>query len=237
MSTVRFFVWAFAITWVLQLPALLAGSPDKYMALVGLGAFGPMFAAMIVARRDLRALFGPLRLWRVGPLWYVAALALPGAAFVVPALVWGHSERLLYPPSNAAFALAAIVFPFGEEIGWRGFALPRLIERFGPFWASVVLGALWTLWHVPMLTLQGIVDVRLYAIFFPFMIGGSVLFTWIWRRTGGSLLLAVLTHVGAHLNNSGHALPARATPIALHAAGYVVLAIALVALDRRAFSS
>jgi membrane protease YdiL (CAAX protease family) len=142
-----YFALAFAITWSLQMLALLAkyeviaGPPEKYMALVGLGAFGPMFAAMIASKIDrtgIRALFRPLKTWRVGAKWYAIALLGPGLVFVAIAAPFG--ERLLYLPSQPAFALAAICFPFGEEIGWRGFALPRLQDRIGPIAASVVIG-------------------------------------------------------------------------------------------------
>ena len=70
------------------------------------------------------------------------------------------------------------------------------------------------------------------ALLATFVVGGSVLFTWIYRHTRGSLLLAVLTHVGAHLNNPGHAMPQRATPMVIHTVAYVVLATALVLADR-----
>jgi membrane protease YdiL (CAAX protease family) len=244
--TTLYFVLAFAITWGLQLPALLAsrgviaGPADRYMALVGLGAFGPMLAAMIAARVEgtgVRALFRPLGTWRVGAGWYLAALALPGAIFVVGAALYnalGHQEPLVYPPDQPAFLAAAVVFPFGEEVGWRGFALPRLRDRHGPLAASALIGVVWTLWHVPMLTLQG-VSPWLYAVFVPFMVGGSVLFTWIYQHTRGSLLLAVLTHVGAHLNNPGHAMPGRATPMVIHTVAYAVLAVVLVVGDRGAW--
>jgi membrane protease YdiL (CAAX protease family) len=241
-----YFSLAFAITWCLDLPALLAawgvleGPPDRFMNLVGLGAFGPMLAAMIVARVErsgVKSLVSPLLTWRVDAKWYLAALVLPGGIFVVAAALYnalGHHEPLFYPPNNAAYAAAAIVFPIGEEIGWRGFALPRLLEKMGALRASVVVGVLWTLWHIPMLTLQG-AGPWLYAIFIPFMVGGSVLFTWIYRGTRGSLLLAVLTHVGTHLNNPGHAMPGRVVPMLLHAAAYVALALVLVLLDRKAW--
>jgi len=243
-----YFLLAFVITWSLQLPALLAarhvieGPADRYMALVGLGAFGPMAAAMIASRIEgtgIRALFRPLSIWRVGARWYLAALALPGGIFVVAAgaydLLGGHGEPLLYPPNDAAYLLAALVFPFGEEIGWRGFAFPRLRDRVGPLGASVVIGIAWTFWHVPMLTLQGVAP-WLYAVFVPFMVGGSILFAWIYQRTGGSLLLAVLTHVGAHLNNPGHAMPARWAPMVIHTVAYTLLAVILLRADPGAWS-
>jgi membrane protease YdiL (CAAX protease family) len=244
--TALYFVLAFVITWSLQLPAVLAargwisGPPERYMMLVGLGAFGPAAAAMVAARVEgtgVRALLRPLGRWRVGAQWYLAALLLPGSVFVVAAATYnalGHHEQLFYLPNTPAFVAAAVVFPLGEEIGWRGFALPRLIERFGPLTASFIIGVLWTFWHVPMLTLQG-VSLELYFVFVPFMVGGSVLFTWVFRHTCGSLLLAVLVHVGAHLNNPGHAMPQRATPMVIHMVAYVLLAAALVLGDRRAW--
>jgi len=239
-----FFAWAFAITWGLQLPAVLAmrglipGTPERYMSLVGLGGFGPAVAAMIAARRDdgIRALLRPLGVWRVDARWYFAALGLPGAIFVVAAAAYnllGHTEPLLYPPNQAAFVAALFVFSIGEEVGWRGFALPRLKAWCGPLGASAIIGVVWTAWHIPMLTLQGVSPSSLYVVFVAYMIGASVLLTWIYQHTRGSLLLAVLAHAGAHLNNPGHALPSRATPMMIHTTAYVVLAVVLVAFERR----
>jgi hypothetical protein len=230
-----FFVLAFAITWGLQAPALFSATPEKWMALVGLGAFGPMFAAMI-ASGDVRGLFRQMKIWRVSVGWYVAALLVPGGIFVIAAAAFnvlgGHHEPLIYGPSNAAFVLAAICFPIGEEVGWRGLAQPELRKRFGPIATSVIIGFFWTLWHIPMMAMQHVSPV-LYLAFFPFMIGGSIFFTWIWEHTNRSLLLAVLAHVGAHLNNPGHALPARSLPMVIHTIAYVVLALALVVFDRK----
>jgi membrane protease YdiL (CAAX protease family) len=242
--TVLYFVLAFAVTWGFQLPALLAheglidGPPERYMALVGLGGFGPMAAAMIAVRIEgtgLKALFRPLGTWRVGASWYLAALLLPGGIFVLAAATWnalGHAEPLLYPPDNPAFMVAAIVFPFGEEVGWRGFALPRLTTGIGPLAASAIIGVVWAFWHVPMLRLQGVRPVLCFA-FVPLMVGGSILFTWIYEHTRGSLLLAVLTHVGVHLNNPGHAMPSRYTPIVIQTVAYMILAVVLLIVDRR----
>jgi membrane protease YdiL (CAAX protease family) len=242
-----FFVLSFAISWALALPALLAmhgvlsGGPSRYIALVGLGGFGPMLAAMVVARADggLSALLRPLAIWRVDARFYLAALGLPGSIFVAAAALYnllGHAEPYFYPPNRPAFIAALIVFSIGEEIGWRGFALPRLLNRYGPLLASAILGVLWTAWHIPMLALQGVSPV-LYLAFVPYMIGGSVLFTWIYQHTRGSLWLAVLAHVGAHLNNPGHALPGRSMPIVLHSVAYVALAAVLIGVDRSVFGS
>jgi hypothetical protein len=66
------------------------------------------------------------------------------------------------------------------------------------------------------------------------MIGGSIFFTWIYRSTKGSLLLAVLTHVGTHLNNPGHAMPDRSMPMVLAMVAWVLVAIALVSAGKLA---
>ncbi len=170
-GTVPFFATAFAITWLLQLPAVLVlsgvlpGPFERFMVLVGLGALGPTFAAIVASRIEargeaMRALFGQLRAWRVHPGWYLVALALPGTIFVggmaVYALFGGSDAGpWFYPPNNDQRIAAMIFFSVGEEIGWRGFALPRLQERYGALPASLILGIAWALWHIPMFLLAG----------------------------------------------------------------------------------
>jgi hypothetical protein len=99
---------------------------------------------------------------------------------------------------------------------------------------TIVLGALWTLWHFPMLVGQGI-PFSLFPMMFVFFVAGSVVFTWVYFRTGGSLLACVLLHLGAHLNNSHLPLPGEATPAVLHTIAYVILAAALLTFDRNTF--
>jgi hypothetical protein len=107
-----YFSLAFAITWCLDLPALLAawglleGPPDRFMNLVGLGAFGPMLAAMIavrVERSGVKSLVLPLLMWRVDAKWYLAALVLPGGIFVVAAALympWVTTNRSSIRPTT-----------------------------------------------------------------------------------------------------------------------------------------
>lgn len=238
-----FFALALGLTWLTQLPALLAtygviaGPAGRYLPLSGLGAFGPLVAAVLVARADggVRALFAPLGRWRVHPAWYAVALLGPGALFVagkaVFTLAGGRDEGpWLYLPVEPERLVAMVVFPLGEEIGWRGYALPRMQERLGALRASLVVGALWGLWHLFMLLIEGIPAATLLAML-PFFAAGSVCFTWVYNRTGGSLLLAVVAHMGAHLNNPHRALPGSATPAAIHTVAFVVAAVALVAAD------
>lgn len=238
--TTRFFVLTFAITWGLQLPGVLAqrglvpGPLQAYLALAGLGIFGPLVAATLLAHQEagragVRALYAPLLRWRVHPGWYLLGLVVPGAllALVLGALnLAGRQGPALYFPA-AGMLVFGVVISFAEEVGWRGFALPRLQQRFGSFAASTLLGALWCFWHIPMFLGQGVPLELLLVMLLSFM-GASLLMTCIYNGTGGSLLLAVVAHLGAHLNNSHRALPDDLAPLVAHAIVYGALGLALM---------
>src|SRR5690349_16979663 len=171
LRTLPFFLTACTISTLALLPAILAqrgvlaGPSERYMALAPFAVFSPMLAAMLVSRfepggRGVRAVFRPLRDWKVSPLWYVIAFAIYPLSFVLGVAVYklagGSGDvRWLYPPDNPERIAAMIMIPIGEEIGWRGFALPRLQRRFGPFKASLLLGLGWGLWHIPMFLAAG----------------------------------------------------------------------------------
>lgn len=251
-GTMAFFVGAFAITWTLQLPAVLArfgaipGPLERYMLPVGLGGFGPLLAAVLVSRFEpggpgVRALLRPLRIWRVNVVWYLLALGLPAVAYVAGDAVYTlcggtHAEHWLWLPGDGQHIAAMIVFPIGEEIGWRGLALPRLQEKHGALAASQLVGIAWTLWHIPMFIIAGF-SPAMFGIMFMLLMAGSVTTSWIYNRAGGSLLLAVLVHVGAHLNNPNQAFPPNMTPLLIETVALCVVAVALVLFDRHLGSS
>ncbi len=238
-----YFAIALGFTWALQAPALLAkwgvlaGPVEQYVPLAALGGFGPLIAALVAASLPggggNKALFARFAIRGFSPLWHVLALVLPAALLaasmgVVAALGIQNGPYVLLPEGQRI--AAAFVVPFVEEVGWRGFALPRLIDRYGAHRASAILGVLWALWHLEMLILQGLTagDIAWTALF---LIAGSYVFTWIFQKTRTSLLSAFLLHVGAHLANSQLPLPGDTTPMIAHTVAFTVLALVIVIRD------
>ncbi|HEV8550663.1 MAG TPA: CPBP family intramembrane glutamic endopeptidase [Polyangiaceae bacterium] len=226
--TAPFFVLTFLFTWGLQVPGVLAqrgvlgGDPRAYLPFAGLGIFGPLVAAVYWARREggragVKALLSPLLRFRVHPGWYAAALVpavLLSALLELLNLAGRHGPTAYLPAlSGVVFGLVASV---AEEVGWRGFALPRLERRWGGFAASGLIGLLWCLWHIPMFLGQG-VPMNLMLVLLLFFVGGSLFFTWLFDGSGGSLVIAVVAHLGAHLNNSFRPLPGEVVPLVAHA--------------------
>lgn len=235
-----FFAVAFGFTWLLQLPGVLAGrgllpgSLESYLPFAMLGIFGPLVAATLLTAREgggqaVRALYAGLGRWRVRFDVYFTVIVLP--ALLLSALLWllraaGREGPVAYTPDGSRLMFAFVV-SIAEEVGWRGFALPRLQKRFGAFAASGLLGVLWAIWHLPMFVAQGI-PLELVLVMALFFTGGSLVFTWAHARSGGSLLVAVLAHVAVHLNNSHVALPADQIPLVVHSVVYAALGLALV---------
>jgi uncharacterized protein len=139
--------------------------------------------------------------WRVGLQWYAVALLLPVAIVLVAlylvALFGGPS------PTAAAFAgwyTLPLIFlsttlingPFTEEPGWRGFLLPRLQSSYSPLVASLIVGVIWASWHLPLL-LSDLTGQRPPLQFFV-VVAQSVVFTWVYNGTRGSVLLVILMH-------------------------------------------
>jgi membrane protease YdiL (CAAX protease family) len=231
----QFFALTFAFTWLLQAPAvaaksgLLPGGITPYLPLAVLGVLGPAAAASVLTAREggrpaLRALYARLLVWRVPLRYYVMGLLAPGLG--LSAILWllrlaGREGPIAYLP-DVPHLVAALVIALGEEIGWRGFALPRLRARFGSLAASGVIGSAWTLWHIPMFVGAG-VPLSLLVVMLLYFTGGSLLFTWIYEGTGESLLLVLFGHVGAHLDNSHAALPGDVIPVVVHAIVYAGL--------------
>lgn len=203
-----FVVLTFAISWSAWGLAILTGS--TWEGWRALGTFGPSLAALILAlrggREEVRRLLSGFRKWRVSPSIYVFALgstAVVGvAALGVETLIGGSPAW----PAPGSLVLAPLIFVWvllfsvaGEETGWRGYLLPRLLDRMGALQASLWLGLVWGLWHLPLWALPGDFHAAIpVSLFMAQIMGLSVLFTWLWIRSGGSLVVAHLFHAASN---------------------------------------
>jgi len=173
-----------------------------------LGGLGPPISAVIVlgaaeGGHAVWRLLDRLMLWRVERRWYIVAVLLPGVvvgvALFIDAIVFDVPTpvpSLDLVPLFVGSILANMVIGGGlEEIGWRGFALPRLQAEYSALTASLMIGVVWVGWHAPLFVVPGAIQAEL--AFLPFFVQGialSVLFTWLYNSTRGSLLLVVLLH-------------------------------------------
>lgn len=195
--------------WLLQQRGWVAfGLPESWQAV---GAFGPAVAACLVIRRTagapgLAVLWRSLTIWRGSALTLVLTLLLPlgflllAAGLVTlqtgsaPSLHSLATGRLGNPGAVWHLILvAALLQSLGEEPGWRGFLLPKMLDRFGPLRATMVLFPVWWLWHLPFFLSRPEFG---WPQFFGFGVGilsASVWLTFLWQRTQ-SVLLAVGWH-------------------------------------------
>jgi uncharacterized protein len=167
------------------------------VCLAGIGA-----AAAESGRSGVRVLLAQVLRWRVRPLWYVAALFVP-ALFPAGGFLLSLALGDPSPPApplqvwrSLPLLLTALVIPaILEEVGWRGYALPRLQRRFGALRASLILGVIWAGLHLPLWLLPdfGFADqsIPLYVVQ---VVAFSVVLAWLYNATGGSLLLTGVAH-------------------------------------------
>jgi membrane protease YdiL (CAAX protease family) len=221
-----YFVLAFGLMWLFALPLALSRNQGSAVLpydlsdtlgniLFLLATFsGPTVAALIVTgategRAGVRRLLKRFVQWRARPRWYLVALGinllvwlLAYTALVGPQLLVEAVTRwsLLLSTFLPLVAFGMIIPAIAEEPGWRGFALPRLQQRHGPVVASLILGTLHGLWHIPALMTINFGPLPL-ANYLPFIITAalaSVIYTWVYNHTGGSILIAMLVHAASN---------------------------------------
>src|SRR5437773_184821 len=234
-SLLKFFALTYIVSWILWIvvAAILrrtASQPSGLQAISGflylLGVFTPALMALaLTARADGRA--GTLALlrrtvkWSVGARWYVFAVGYMAAIKLAAALVLRIATGAWPAFGQQPVYIMLIAIPFstpvqaGEEIGWRGYALPRLSARLGLSSASIVLGVVWACWHLPFFFISG--NDKSGQSFPVYVLGVtalSVAMAWLYWRTNGSLLLTMLMH--AAVNNTKDIVPSAVSP-ATHA--------------------
>jgi membrane protease YdiL (CAAX protease family) len=226
-SILKFFALTFAAIWTCFLAAVAISyapaSSDLRLAvirgLVFVGTFAPALVALVLTAgvgtvSETKALLRRLFQWRVGARWYLFAASYMAAVKLTVALahrvMTGSWPR--FGDESFGIIMAAIIistpFQSGEEIGWRGYALPRMAERFGFARARIALGMIWANWHLPLFFLA-IPGNDEYAQSFPVWSLGvtvlSVALAWLYAHSKGSLMLTILMH--SAVNNIPHFVP------------------------------
>lgn len=219
---VAYFAIAFAGTWALGIPMALSNGfnlfplPDVTFLLMFILAIytGPFLAALLVTRAvegraGVRRLFRRAVQWRVGLPWYLAALFSFLLIWLVAysLLMNGAPLRelldnpLLLVAAFLPWLLQGLIIPsLGEELGWRGFAFPRLQAQNGPVIGTLILGALQGLWHLPMLftPLLGPFSLEKLITFVLTAIGAVFLYNWVFNNARGSVWIAILIHAASN---------------------------------------
>lgn len=199
-----FFFLAFGWSWILWLPQILWGF-NLYLA-----PFGPTVAALVTVYTDkgikgIKMLLKKAINLKFNKLWLFPVLFLMpcivGISYVFGSVIDGNFPRIeaFSNPLGLVAAFLQIMFlggPVEEELGWRGYALDKLQERYNALISSVILGAIWGFWHLPLFFMPG-QDIYRNVPIVGFVMGAiflSILFTWIYNNTNKSVLAVILFH-------------------------------------------
>ena len=216
---VAFFAMAYILTWLgWILPERIYAGTVLSGALASLFLLmvpGPLYAALVVTaltqgKPGVVALLEKFTIWRVGWGWFAVALLMAPVICVTPAYL-----NVLFGAPNPTVALIASIpsmlmmfairlvnpldGPMQEELGWRGFALPRLQERHSPLVASAILGVLVVVWHMPLVFLGKLPAYALLATF-----AFTIVFGWLFNNTKGSVLMTLIAHAADGLVLTGN---------------------------------
>jgi membrane protease YdiL (CAAX protease family) len=247
------FSWAWVIPWAATGHTVYQGQgwPTHLPSLLG-----PLLAAGAVTawtggRVAVHDLIGRMRRWRIGWRWWLAVLS-PLGFFVIALGVLAAAGADL--PARNDFArfsglpaglgilgtalVITLVNGFGEETGWRGYALPQLQHRFGPITATLIVAVGWAGWHIPQFfflhSYEGF-SAPMVPVFVFGLACGAVVLTWLYNRTGGSILAVAVWHGIYNATGATKAATAGAGTIAALMWTFVVVyALVLLTMEWRA---
>ena len=248
-----FAVLVLALSW----PMLSITAPELSLTgvlgfFLGAGACAFLVTWLADGSAGVRELAGRALRWRAPVRWYLFALFGLPAAYLLFGYAVGVAlfpDELVAPSVNGLISMAVNIVPLflilllGEEFGWRGFVLPRLQARLSPLVASLLVGLLWFAWHLPLWfswhVSPAVGGIRPLYFLLPFLIGivpYAVILTWVFNRTGGSVVLVTLMHAAGNAWNAFVYSPVfTADPVLfeyLRVGVYAVFAIALIVLTR-----
>jgi membrane protease YdiL (CAAX protease family) len=210
-ALITFFVLAFLFSWYPWVIAMMRGHTS------GPNPLGPFIAALVVAGiangwPGVRDLLSRIVRARFGLRWYAVIFGLPVAmcaAAIAIVAVFGYPIEL--PASTAwrelpeRFVFIFLFIGLGEEPGWRGFALPRLQKQHSPLIASLILAPIWALWHLPLMGNE--FPLPIIPAFLISLLGGTLIQTWLFNRSKGSVFAQMLFHATVNTVGAGLVFP------------------------------
>ena len=207
---VAFFVLSYALMYGTLFGYMLfvPGRPMEEWSLVWfLSVFSPTVSASVVSWSiggfdEVKRLLSGFTRWNVGFRWYAAAtFLLVGPLMIALAYValgnvpLGLAAGMTVPALLFRVFTQLIAGPASEEAGWRGFALPRLEAKYSALRSSLILGVIWTFWHLPLFFLTGQTQVGIPLPFYlALVVTLTVYMTWLYNNTRGSLVITTLAH-------------------------------------------
>jgi membrane protease YdiL (CAAX protease family) len=221
---ITFFLLTYVVTWVSWLGAWAISDggfaqSGLWMLPFYIGVFAPGFVAVWLTFRGegsagVRALLSRLVQWEARLRWYVFALTYMAAIKLAAALIhrlataeWPRfGNEPLYLMLAATLGSMVVFGQSGEEVGWRGYGLPRLAGRMGLARASIVVGIIWATWHLPLFFIPGTGTTgQSFPIYMLSVTAISVAIAWLYQHTNGSLFLTMLMH--SAINNTKDIVP------------------------------
>jgi membrane protease YdiL (CAAX protease family) len=215
---IAFFILSYALMYVPYFGHiwLRPGEPVPLWTPVWfIGVFSPTVSAIFVAwvvggAVEVKRLLSGFARWKVSWFWYFAASFLLWAPFVI-ALVYmalGNPPAGLRAGWTVPLLLLQVFYqlfsgPLSEEAGWRGFALPRLEAKYNALVSSLILGVIWTFWHLPLFYTPGATQMSIpMPIYLLLVVTVTTYLTWLYNNTRGSLVITVLAHWAFNLTGT-----------------------------------
>lgn len=222
----KFFLLTFAYSWIIWIPSVLDGIGVKLpfsvanysMVVVIIGAFAPLLAALTLVARDggwkgIKTFFGQVLDFHIKPVYWILALALPLVIHVLShylALALGLDVANTLFPADSPVAPIILAIPYfflmlvlgggQEEFGWRGYAQAPLQEKIGVIPASLVIGVIWGIWHLPLWFMAGDLHSAYSFLAFVMMTTSiSLIYAWLYNASGKKLIVVIFFHA---MNNT-----------------------------------
>ena len=228
----KFFLLTYAYSWLIWIPSVLDGigldlpfNVTGYSTVVVIiGAFAPLLAAITLIARDggrkgIKAFFGRALDFHIKPVYIIIALALPLLIHVLAhylALALGLDVAQTLFPSEISVSPVILAIPYfflmlvigggQEEFGWRGYAQEPLQEKIGVIPASLVIGVIWGIWHLPLWFMAGDLHSAYSFLAFVMMTTSiSLIYAWLYKSSGKKLIVVMFFH--AMSNTAAPLLP------------------------------